>query len=406
MDNGIVHVVGVSASGLEDLAPHLRALVADAEVLAGGERHLAMVRESDAEKIVLRGDLEVAVRRLDERRKGRRAVVLASGDPLFYGIGRLLLEHVRREDLVFHPALSSVQLAFARLKIPWDDAVVVSLHGRPIDRLEPALEAGRTPIAVLTDPRNTPAEIGRFLLRHGEYTVHVCENLGGGDDERVTSLSPAETTRHDPFSLLNVVVLTRNDAPRPSEGIPDEAFTTRPGQAGMITKVEVRVLTLSRLALRAGHVMYDVGAGSGSVSIEAGRLAPGARIFAVERRAEDVAVLRANLERFAVSNVSVIEGEAPEALRDLPEADRVFVGGSGGRLRPILEMAHARLRAGGIIVLNAISLESTWESVDRLRALACDVDFLDVHVSRSALLGGRLVRTPLHPVTIVRGIKR
>jgi len=202
------------------------------------------------------------------------------------------------------------------------------------------------------------------------------------------------------------VVLTRSCVQRLPEGIPDEAFTTRPGRTGMITKAEVRVLTLSRLALRDGHVMYDVGAGSGSVSIEAGRLAPGARIFAVERRAGDAAVLRENLERFAVSNVSVIEGEAPEALRDLPEADRVFIGGSGGRLRGILETACSKLRAGGIIVLNAITLESTWEAVDCLRGLACDVDVLDVHVSRSALLGGRLIRRPLDPVAIVRGIRR
>lgn len=406
-DPDVVHVIGLGAGGVEELPATLRARVARAQVLAGGERHLALAESwaySAEERIVLRGDLEEAVRRVDaHRRAGLRTVVLLSGDPLFYGLGAVLLRHLPRDAVVCHPALSSVQLAFARLRVPWQGATIVSLHGRILDLLEPALEAGATPLAVLPGPERGPREIARRSLRYGPYRIHVLEHLGTAQ-ERVRTMTPEEALRCESFAPLSVVVLTREPAPVPL-GLPESAFSVLPDRPGMITKAEVRVLTLSRLQVRSGHVVYDVGAGTGSVSVELALLVPGATIYAVERRSEAAAVLQENMRRHSLPQVRVVRGEAPEALRDLPEADRVFVGGSGGRLGEILEEVATKLRSGGILVLNLSAVESVGHAASVLRGWGWQVDILDVHLSRSAECGGRLVRRPLGPVTIVRGVK-
>ena len=407
-EQGVIHVIGVGASGLDALPANLRALVARAEVLGGGARQLALAEPwayRVEETVLFRGDLEEATRRLDARRRaGKRVVVLGSGDPLFYGIGTVLVRSLPGEALVFHPGVSSVQLACARLRIPWQDVPVVSLHGRPRELLVPFLESGASPVVVLPGPTTGPREIGRLALGYGEYTVHVLENLGARD-ERIVSLDAEEAARGGEWAPLTLVVLTRRAARLP-EGLPEESFVTLRDRPGMITKAEVRVLALWKLRVRPGHVVYDIGAGTGSVSVELGLLAPGARIFAVERRPEAAAVLRENLRRAGVGGVHVVLGEAPEALEDLPEADRVFVGGSGGRLREILEASTRKLKRPGIVVVTTATLESAGEAVRAFRDLGWDVDFLDVHLSRSAGSGGPLLRRPLGPVTIVRGIGR
>jgi precorrin-6Y C5,15-methyltransferase (decarboxylating) len=206
-------VVGMGHDGLVGLSGEARAHVAAARVLAGGRRHLGFFPEWIGEKVVIEGDLAAVVGRLRERYAAEKTVVLASGDPLFYGIGRRLLESFPREDLLFLPHLTSVQLAFARLKEPWDDARVVSLHGRPLDALRPVAEERAAKIAVLTDGKNTPAAIAGLLRRQGaaeDYALWVCENLGGAD-ECLSRHLPAEM-KEETFSPLNVVVLLRKRA--------------------------------------------------------------------------------------------------------------------------------------------------------------------------------------------------
>jgi len=400
-----VHVIGLTGAGLDGLAPSVRALVAEARTVCGGERHLAIAGPA-AERILLKGDLVATVKLVGAARAAGSVVVLASGDPLFFGIGRMLLEQIPAEDLVFHPAPSSVQLAFARLKMPWQDAAIVSLHGRPFAPLQELVDAGRSPIAVLTDAKNSPKAIAANLP--AGWTIHVCENLDA-PDERVRSMAPVDAAKRDDWSPLNVVVLTRASSPAeggtPAFGIPDDRFETRHGQPGMITKREVRVLTLASLDLRPDSVLYDVGAGTGSVSIEAARLAPSARVFAIEGRAEDVEVLKRNIERFRTGNVTAVAGIAPEALTALPDPTRVFVGGWGGRLADIVGAVWPRLPAGGVVVVNSAQVEGATEAIELLRAAGARVDFLDVSVSRSRPLAGKLAREPLNPVTIVRGVK-
>jgi precorrin-6Y C5,15-methyltransferase (decarboxylating) len=388
-------VVGIGHDGPAGLSGEARAHLEAARALAGGRRHLDFFPNWEGERIVLGADVAAFVVAVKERYRRSKTVVLASGDPLFYGIGRALLEAVPKEDLLFLPQVSSVQLAFARVKEAWHDARVVSLHGRPPEALVEALEARAGKIAVLTDGRNHPAAIADLLRRQGaadEYAMWVCEELGG-PNERVSRHSPVRL-REESFSPLNVVLLLREGrlsvsekAPVPLLGIPEEALLHEPGRRGMITRREVRLLSLCRLELFPGDVLWDVGAGSGSVSLEAARLSPDLQVHAVERDPEAFARLTANVARFGAGRAHAVCGEAPEVLAGLPDPDAVFVGGSGGRLAAILEASVARLRPGGRIVLNCVTLETLARGWDGLCALGLRPEATSVQLARSRPLG-------------------
>jgi precorrin-6Y C5,15-methyltransferase (decarboxylating) len=406
-------VVGIGHDGPAGLSPEARAHVAAARVLAGGRRHLDFFPDWHGDKVVIDANLETVVGQLRERYRREKTVVLASGDPLFYGIGRVLLEALPRRDLVFLPHVSSVQLAFARLKEPWHDATVVSLHGRPLGALLPALQARAAKIAVLTDARNHPAAIADLLRRQDaaeDYALWVCENLGG-PDERLSRHAPgglhAET-----FSPLNVVVLLREPEPPaaaeavPLLGIPESALLHRPGPRGLITRREVRLIALCHLELRPDDVLWDVGAGSGSVSLEAARLSPRLRAFAVERDADAFRQLDANAQRLGAGRVRLVRGEAPEAFTDLPDPDAVFIGGSGGRLVEILESAVRRLRPGGRVVLDCITLENFARAWEWLREHGLGPAATSVQLAHSRPLGRLHALEPDNPIFILRARQR
>ncbi len=402
-------VVGIGHDGLAGLSAEGRAHVAAARVLAGGRRHLAFFPEWAGERVVIDGDLGTVVGRLRERYAAEKTVVLASGDPLFYGIGRVLLQAFPREDLVFLPHVSSVQLAFARVKETWHDARVVSLHGRPLEALRPTVVAREAKIAVLTDGQNTPAAVADFLRRHGaadDYALWVCENLGG-PDERVSRHAPAGLA-DETFSPLNVIILLREGGPGrdvPLLGIPEGALLHRAGPRGLITRREVRLLALCYLELRPNDVLWDVGAGSGSVAIEAARLSAGLRVFAVERDAEAFRQLEANAARLGAGRVRPVCAEAPEGLSDLPDPDAVFVGGSGGRLADILDAAVRRLKPGGRIALNCITLENLARGWDGLVAQGLQPEATSVQLAHSRPLGRLHALEPDSLIFILRARK-
>jgi precorrin-6Y C5,15-methyltransferase (decarboxylating) len=398
-------VVGIGQDGPAGLSPEARAHVERAEMLAGGKRHLAFFPTFAGEKIVLESDVASWIAKLQNRDRHRRTVVLATGDPLFYGIGRPLLEAFPKEELLFFPHVSSVALAFARLRESWQDACVVSLHGRPIGLLRAALHRGETKIAVFTDAHNHPAAIAGLLRDEGladEYVLWVCEDLGS-TQERITRYSPA-TLKHEEFAPLNLVVLLAERAGKslPLVGLPESVIAHRGGHRGMITKREVRLQALSQLELHAGDVFWDIGAGSGSVSLEAARLSPRLAVFAIEPDAQQ---LRANLDYFGLANISLIEGEAPEVLGGLPDPDAVFVGGSGGRLLPILEEVVRRLRPGGRLVLSCITLETFSRAWNWLSERSLDPQATSIQLAHSRPLGSLHSLAPEPPIFFVRIVK-
>jgi precorrin-6Y C5,15-methyltransferase (decarboxylating) len=409
-------VIGIGHDGPAGLSPEALDHIARAEVLAGGVRHLAFFPDWTGDKIVFDADISQRIARLQEWAAGRKTVVLASGDPLFYGIGRLLLEAFPREQLLFLPHISSLQLAFARIKVTWDDACIVSLHGRSMQALLPALRRGEDKIAVFTDSRNTPAAIGAFLREAGcaaaYHVTWVCENLGG-PDERVTPWTPHELEQEiESFSPLNIVILLRissipaGDQSPPLLGIPEQMLHHRTRRGSLITRRDLRLLSLCYLELRPHNVLWDVGAGSGSVSIEATSFSPTLEVFAIENDDEAYRNLEENVRRFGTRGIHTIAGTAPDVFAQLPDPDAVFVGGSGGKLEAILAAVLERLKPQGRLVINCITMDNLACGWSWLRDRHAQPEVTSVQLAHSGPLGELFSLEADKPVFILQARKR
>lgn len=334
--------------------------------------------------------------------------VLASGDPLFYGIGRTLIARFGPERIRIHPALSAVQLACARFRVPWDDLALISLHGRGDDDIPGRVLRHRRAM-LFTDNRTSPDRVAASLLaaleacddreRIAALHLRVAENLGLAD-ERLTGGSLHDIAARR-FSPLNMVLIEQPDQPEP----PCFGLTEAEIQhsRGLITKDEVRAATLHRLRLPANGVFWDIGGGSGSVSLEAARLCPDLAIHTVEKKPEEQANIRANIRRFGAYTIHLVNGEAPEALTGLPTPDRIFIGGSGQRLEAIVEAAVDRLAEGGRIVVNAVLAHTETTALDCLHRLGLRVSASTLSVTRRPYPEGE--SRSFNPITLITGDK-
>jgi precorrin-6Y C5,15-methyltransferase (decarboxylating) len=296
-----------------------------------------------------------------------------------------------------------MQLGFARAGLKWDDAAFLSLHGRSRAGLLTRLHRLHK-VALFTDEENSPRWVAAHLLAHEQrgWIAWVCENLGG-PDERVRRFTVEELAECADVAPLNVLLLQRSDADwRPPPAISflhEDAFAKRMPKKGLITKREARLVSLAMMQLRPPSVVWDVGAGSGSVAIEAARQAYEGSVFAVEVDPEGVEICRENVRAHAVDNVRVVAGRAPEALAELPDPDAVFVGGSKGSMAEIVEVALARLRPGGRLVVNAITLENVGETYRCLRERGCEPEVVMLNVSRAEPLARYMryeAQNPIH----------
>ncbi|OGR33467.1 MAG: precorrin-6Y-methylase [Desulfuromonadales bacterium GWC2_61_20] len=397
-----IYLVGAGIVGWEGVGKKALEVVGKAEVLIGHQRHLDIFPDFKGEKQVL-DDLSLMLDFL--RNTDKRVVVLGSGDPNFFGVGRFLLRNLPKERIEIFPNVTSVQYAFARIKETWDDAIFVSVHGRglkgAIDRIVSAEK-----VAVLTDEKNSPAVIARELLARGAdgYEVWLCENLG----------LPAERfTRTDVKGLaeivaapLNIVIFIRTWEPQltqyPVIGIEDEQFAT---VKKLITKQEVRAVTLAKLQLQDNLVLWDIGAGSGSVSIEASNLLPNGKVFALEKNPQYLPFLRDNLKKFVARNVTLIEAFAPEGMDALPDPDRVFIGGSGGQLEAIVEVIDKRLKPEGVIVLNVVTLDTLTRAMEFLEDHGYTVEVACINVAKTKNLTEYKMFEAQNPVYVITAKK-
>ncbi|MFF5186107.1 precorrin-6y C5,15-methyltransferase (decarboxylating) subunit CbiE [Streptomyces sp. NPDC000345] len=382
-----------------------------AELVVGGRRHLdAVPLPATAERLVL-GPLAPALDVVGEYvAKDRRVVVLASGDPGFFGIVRALAERFGPERLEVRPGVPSVAAAFARLGLTWDDAVVVSAHGRD-PRTAVNVCRAHPKVAVLTGPGAGPAELGAALARTvpGRVLV-VASALGDPVAERVERVSPAEAAGRDWGTAVSVVlcldearalgpVRTLAGGGRPAGWALDEGeFAHRDS---MITKFEVRALALARLGPRPGDLVWDVGSGSGSVAVECARL--GAAVSAVEKAPDGVERIRANAGAHGV-DVHVVHGTAPGALDRLDDPDAVFVGGGGRELPGIVDVCARRARRTVVVAMAAL------DRVPAVRAALADagfgVDGVLLQSSRLAPLPGEVTRlAATNPVFLLWGTR-
>jgi len=424
----VLHVIGTDAGGAASLMAPAQALLRQASLVLAPRRLLSelpcwwqaeqaggRIATSAPCPALLASDrpeqiLDPLQRALAE---GRAAVLLASGDPLWFGIGRLLLQHFRPDQLRFHPAPSSLQLAFARIGRPWQDAAWISLHGRDPEPLAAALQKRPPALAVLTDPGRGGAEAVRQILRaaglEAAYGFWLCERLGH-PAERVQRLAPVVAIPADCDPLHLVLLIAEAPPPLDPEilppfGLDDGLFLQHEDRPGLMTKREVRIQLLADLQLPAAGVLWDVGAGVGSVGLEALRLRPRLQAWFLEQRGGSAALIAANAERLGVHPAGVLEGRAPAALVDLPDPDRVLLGG-GGRDRATLLMAVLeRLRPAGVVVIPLATLEALAELRPLLEQAGLTVSISQHQAWRGAPLADGTRLAPLNPVLVLRGVK-
>lgn len=353
-----VTVIGIGADGWDGLAAAGREALRTAEVVIGGPRQLDLLPAGcPAERVPWPSPLRPAVPGLFAAHAGRRVSVLASGDPMFFGIGRTLAEVLGAERLRVLPHPSSVSYACARLGWPLEKTEVISLVGRPLATLARALYAGHR-LLVLSAGADTPAEVAGLLRDRGfgPSRMRVLEQLGGERERRIEAT--ADAWAHPPGDSLNVIAVDCAPAPdvRPlsvAPGLPDEAYE----HDGQLTKRHVRAATLAALAPAPGELLWDVGGGSGSIAVEWMRAHRTCRAISVERDPVRAERIGRNAAALGVPGLNVVTGAAPAALTGLPVPDAVFIGG-GATVPGLLEACWAALPPGGRLVANTVTLES------------------------------------------------
>ncbi len=404
-----VFVLGLGTGDHPILSPAVSHLLEQAEVVAAPRRLLEYA--SGKEIIILEGALEPALQGLEAAREaGKRCVVLASGDPLLYGIGATLGKRAAfaaPQSLYILPGISAMQTACARLRLPWHDLAVLSLHGR--DNWLPLAHAllTRRPLCVYTDAAHTPAAIARFLLERGAdwYSMAVASRLNT-PEESVREYDLPEAAEQNFPGGESVILLPRRDggeAPGPRFGLDESALTL---DKGLYTKAPVRAAALSLLALRPDDTLWDLGAGSGCMSLEAAALLPRGRVIAVEREDARVALIRENRRRIGIPHLDILHGSAPEALDKLPDPDAVFVGGGLGGTRntnrkKLLTAITARMKPGGRIVVAATLLSSLHSTLDFAQEQGVRHSVMQIQATESAELAGSLTLKPLNPVFLI-----
>jgi precorrin-6Y C5,15-methyltransferase (decarboxylating) len=407
-----VHIIGIGADGLDGLSPRTHRAIAEATFLAGGLRHLALIGSAGAETLAITNNVAELIERLQARQQNERCVVLASGDPMFFGIGHALSEALGHDQILVDPALSSMQLAFARAGVAWHEAAIASIHGRPLARtLLPLL--GKRTIGLFTQDGGSPAAVASFFLAHEleDYDAWVAESLGSAQ-ERVTALPLRELIGRR-FADLNVLILKRRSAemvPQPAAsgnlaGIPDGRYAQPETGPVLLTHSDVRAVTLARFRGLPDGPIWDIGAGLGGVAIELARAFPEREVVAVERAEEQRTYLAANRKRFAAHNLRIVAGEAPDALGAEEPPAAVFLGGSGGRLDAILDLTAARIVKGGCLVANFVGLENLSRCLDHLRLEGWTAEVTQIQIAHGQPLAGLTVLAPQRPVWVVRGAR-
>jgi precorrin-6Y C5,15-methyltransferase (decarboxylating) len=406
-------IVGIGDDGLVGLTDAARRTILDATVVLGASSTLNLLGEIAAKTVVLDPDMPTALRQVREALASDRAVLVSGGDPLFYGVARYLCDRLGKDQFEVVPHVSSMQLAFARVKESWEDAYLTSLAGRPlesvIDRIRTAEKVG-----LFSSDECPPSRLAKALIERGidYFRAYVCENLGS-PDERVTQgeLTDLEGLDFDP---LNVVILVRKPN-RPDRvnrssryrlfGNPDDAFAQSQPKRGLITQAEVRSIALAQLDVRPTSVVWDIGAGSGSVAIEAAQLAHQGSVFAIEPEAGDVSLIQANAEAFGVPNVRTVNGRAPDVLDGLPDPDAIFIGGTGRRVDAVVTAAFARLVPGGRIAVNVATVDGLATAYQTLKGLAGEVHLWNISIARGIEQMDRVRFEAVNPTFLLAATK-
>ena len=417
----MIDVIGTDAGAPASLPAPQQTLLRAATVIAAPQRLQAALQDwlGDAKpELISSDDPRALVDSLQSRAADQAVVVLASGDPLWFGLGRILCDRIGAERLRFHPAPTSLQLAFSRIGRPWQDADWVSLHGRDPEILASTLQKRPAALAVLTDPNQGGAGTVQQMLRssglEASTDLWLCENLGH-PDERVQLIAPHAALPTDLQPLLIALLIAREPAaPDPHQlplfGLDDGLYLQHSDHPGLMTKREVRIQLLAELALPPQGVLWDLGAGTGSVGLEALRLRPGLQLLAVERRAGGAQLIQRNAQRLGVSPAAVLEADATTVLNgglpsQLSQPDRVLLGGGGAQRERLLQEVLTRLRCGGVVVIPLASIEALASVRPLLENAGLAVRVQQLQAWRGQPLGDGTRLAPMNPTLIVTGTK-
>jgi len=401
MDKRVI-IAGMGPGSTDYLTPVVREAIEASDLLIGGRRNLEVFRHLQKEEVVIGSRLEAVAEVIRQQGGHRNLVVLASGDPGIYSISKTLKRLLPEVDFQVLPGISSLQVLCARVNTPWEDVHCVSLHGRsPVDVAAIVRQHPKT--AFFTGGNTSPEGVSRELVQKGlkQVKVAVGEHLTY-PHERVVLGSP-ETIAALSFESLSIMLVEREELPRQAwpyitPGISDDRFIR--GEVPM-TKEEIRAVTVSKLRLEKDSVVYDIGAGTGSVAVECARLVTEGTVYAIERHAPALDLVRVNRDQFGVHNLKLVEGTAPEALEGLPRADRVFVGGTGGNMKALLHTI-AGWDHGCRVVINAVVIETVMEALEVLKQEGFkNMEMITAAFSRGQQVGSRHLMKALNPVTII-----
>jgi precorrin-6Y C5,15-methyltransferase (decarboxylating) len=401
--NNPCRIIGVLDNGADGMTPRALAHIEAADLVIGGARVLELFAgrlDPHAERRDLTGKFNQVPEWIRAAQaQGRRVVVLATGDPLCHGIAGFLQARLCIDACEVLPNVSTLQLACARLGLPWQDMKIVSVHSRdagewhegagPEHGLYEVMRAARrhNRLAVFTSPDNTPDRIARMLVSEGlddQFRMAVAERLLQADENIVADVTVADAAKRR-FADPNVMLLWRHEQrPHPVVfGLPDDTYKQRRPDKGLITKREARACSLARMQLRADSVVWDIGAGSGAVGLEAARLCPDGYVYAIEKNTEDAAIALDNRRRLRAYNYTLVHGRAPQGLEAWPDPDAVFIGGSGGELEELIRLCLQRLKPDGWLVMNFVTFENLATAVEALKAAHATWDATQLQASRS-----------------------
>jgi precorrin-6Y C5,15-methyltransferase (decarboxylating) len=350
----VIEVVGLSARGWDDLPERLRDMIQDADVLLGSPRHLGLIPLLPGQqRLQYPSPLRVGLPMLLSEVSGRRVVALGSGDPLLAGIGSTLVELLGAAAVRIHPAVSSAALARARMGWPEESTQLVRLRGGDLDVLRRFLFPEHR-LIILSRDAESPAAVAQLLIAegYGDSTMTVLGDLGADNESRTESVARAWQGQAAPLNVVCVACVGIGRAASLAPGLPDEAFD----HDGQLTKRDLRASALARLMPRPGELLWDVGAGAGSIAIEWLRSDPGCRAIAIDHNLDRCKRIRGNAEALGVPSLEVLHAEMPETVSSLPQPDAIFVG--GGATRETLEQSWSALRPGGRLVVHAVTVET------------------------------------------------
>lgn len=401
-----VSVIGIGLSP-KDVTQELENIINGADILIGGKRHLEFFTKSRAEKKQITKNLSQLIDYIKKSMINKTIVVLASGDPLYCGIGSLLVKSIGCENIRIYPNITSVAAAFSRIKESWHDVQVISLHGRSDTKSLMDAVGRYDKIAVYTDKSNNPEMIANLLADNNIDNYHMCvlEQLGT-EHERIRWFDFSKKFSMD-VAEPNIVVLKRVNSMKENAelvlGMDDSLFDH---ENGLITKAEVRAVTISKLFLNKNDlILWDLGAGSGSVSIEASIFITKGAIYAVEKNRKRIKQINNNKNRFNAHNISVINAAFPECLEGLPFPDRIFIGGGGRDLEKIILKSCKALKKEGVVVINTVLIQNIERSLTTLNNMGFQTDTVQVQINknRSMPWGDRF--EAYNPVWIISGRK-